>query len=175
MDISNIDVSLSRGKLFVKTDYILLSVCLFIFCLMPLLTVVFFFIPEIEWDRELIVVLIITNLLSFACMSIPIFLFAKDKKTKSKVRIWLEDAIELKAFVNYVDEKIALLQPAATKIQVNLILDGKHFYKESSVKHSGWQPGYDKFFTKYVNKEVKIMYSPKYDEVMIIKGSAAKN
>ena len=174
MDISNIDVSLTYGQLYTKKHFSLLYICLAISLLMPILTVVLFFLPDVEWDRFLIVTVVLFNLFSLFLLAVVIFALAQDKKAKNKVRLWLEDAIEIKAFANFVSEKMTSLTSIATKIQVDFMLDGKHYYKVSGVKHAGWQAGYDKAFTKYVNKEVNIMYSPKYNEVMILKKQHSK-
>ena len=169
MDVANIDVSLSQGRLLVKKDFVLLAISMVISCLLPLLTLVLPFTSEMEWESDVIIAMVLGDLFSIALMGLTIFLIVKDKKVKSKVRLWLEDAIRVRAIANYVGE-VRFGGPAkATKIQVDFVLDGKHYYKESTVKLLGGQAGYNSAFNKYANKHVKIMYSPKYDEVMIVK------
>ncbi len=61
------------------------------------------------------------------------------------------------------------MQPKATKIRIDFYCNDAAFRKESTVKVFGGQSGYVGCFNNYADKEVNILYSPQYDEVMIIK------
>ena len=93
MDVSNIDVSLSQGQIFTKKHFIILYVGMVVSCLMPILTIVLLFLPEVEWEREFVGSVVLFNLFSLALLSLIIFLLIKYKRIKNKIRIWLEDAI----------------------------------------------------------------------------------
>ena len=174
MDVSNIEVSLSKGRLFVKRDFVLFAILLVVSFIFPLLTIILPFIPEMEWESDVIIAMVIGNLLSIALMALSIFAIVRDKKVKSEVQLWLKDAVKITAIANYAGEIRFGFQAKATKIQVDFVLDGKHYYRESTVKILGGEAGYNSAFNKYVNKYVRIMYSPKYDEVMIIKNQKSK-
>ena len=162
MEISDIDVSLSQGQLFRKKHFFALYVGIFVSCLLPVLTIVLICLPEVEWDRQLVGTVLICNVFSLALLSLFIFIKRKDSRAKEKVAIWLEDAVELKAY------SVGLgLRQNGTKIKVDFLFDGKHCYKESTAKVFGGYDGYVNCFNKYVNRELKILYSPKYDEVVI--------
>ena len=64
------------------------------------------------------------------------------------------------------------LKTKSYKLQVNFDFEGKNYSFESKNKHIEfvfWEPdGYDEIWQKYADKNITILYSPKYEEVMII-------
>ena len=169
MQISKIDVSLSQGQILNKTQLFLFYFGVVVFCCFPVITLIMLCIPQIEWDFEIALLISILNIGAIALLSVFIFIKVKDNKLKNKVKIWLEDAVEIKAYSKKVGENRLGLQPKAIKIQVQFSLNDIHYIRESTAKVFGGWEGYVGCFNKYANREISILYSPKYDEVLILK------
>ena len=169
MQISNVDVSLSQGRILNKSQLFLIYFSMAVCCCFPLLTIIMLLIQQIEWDFELALLMSSLNILAIAFLAVLIYIKVKDKKLKNKIMIWLEDAVEIKAYSKKVGENRLGLQPKAIKIQVQFSLNGLNYIKESTAKVFGGWDGYVGCFNKYADREVNILYSPKYNEIMIIK------
>lgn len=59
------------------------------------------------------------------------------------------------------DGRGAIYQRKAYKIKISFRIDGKKYHKSSKV--------YDTIFGCYLGKETDILYSPQYDEVLVLK------
>lgn len=169
MEVTKVDVSLSHGQFFNKKQFLVVYFAMAAVCLFPLLTIILLCIPDVEWDSEMVLVVVLGNLFAFAFMSLLVYVEIKNRKLKSKIQLWLEDAVEIKAYSKKIGENRLGMQPKATKIQVRFTIDGNHYVKESTYKVFGGWEGYVGCFNKYADKEVEILYSPKYDEVMILR------
>lgn len=171
MQISNIDVSLSQGQLLNKKIqyffvYLLMALCCLMILLLMLLLIL---VPRAEWDIQFAGLEVLGNCGSVALLSVSIFIICKDKKIKSKIQTWLEDAVEIKAYSKKIGENRVGIQPKATKIQVQFTLNGIQYRRDSTAKVFGGWEGYIDCFNRYADKDVTILYSPKYDEVLILK------
>lgn len=104
--------------------------------------------------------------------ALMIGVFINSKKLTAYVEKCLGDAVELRAFAKTSEYEhgggILLLPGNIDRIQVEFIFEGKKHVKFSPVKKSG---RIVEGFNKYVNKAIKILYSPKYDEVLIPKNN----
>ena len=168
MEITDVDVSLSHGQYFRKRlimVYIGFAVC----CLFPILTVVMLVIPQMEWDALFLGTMICGNIGSMLFLGVLFYVKIKNDRLANMIKLWLEDAVEVKAYSKKIDEKRFGFQPVATKIQVSFTLDNRTYKIDSTYNVFGGYKGYVGCFNKYADREVKIMYSPKYNEVMILK------
>ncbi len=169
--LSDIDISLSQGQLYSRKHFIVLWLALISSSLLIVLGIISLVLSCIEWDREILFVAILCILIGIAFLVVLVYCFVKDRKIKRRVIIWLEDAVKLTAMANKVDEFRAGFQLLSVKLRVEFNLNGVPHVCESSAKCFGGKPGYLGAFRRYVDKKIDILYSPKYDEVLILKAT----
>lgn len=167
--LSDIDISLSQGQLYSRKHFIVLWLALISSSLLIILGIISLVLSCIEWDREILFVAILCTLIGIAFLVVLVYCFVKDRKIKRRVIIWLEDAVKLTATANKVDEFKAGFQPLSVKLRVEFSLSGVPHVCESSAKCFGGKPGYLGAFRRYADKKIDILYSPKYNEVLILK------
>ena len=108
---------------------------------------------------------------AFLCL---IVLISKENKDIKK---WEEDAVLLSA---QAIEAGSIRNPffgrTKFKIAIKFIFDGRKIVqdseKENKRKKSIWvnmYPGYDEVFRKFIGRSIQILYSPKYEKVLLIK------
>lgn len=162
-------ISLSQGNILDNKQRFVGWFAVAVSCLFFILTIVLLAIPQVEWDVELIALMSICDAGAVAMISLCTYIFIKNKKLKQKLSVWLYDSVEIHAYSKKIDEYRGGMQPKATKIRIDFYCNDVAFRKESTVKVFGGQSGYAGCFNNYADKEVNILYSPEYDEVMIIK------
>jgi hypothetical protein len=109
------------------------------------------------------VILIGGNAYSLFLFSVMLWAIIRNKRIK-KNYFMARDAVETKASVN----RLAIISPnyRPSQIQVSFIFNGE---KKSKISKPGNAiSGYHKIFAKYNNKKINILYSPKYDQVLIL-------
>ncbi len=87
---------------------------------------------------------------------------------KKKIDLWLEDAVLLDAEAMSLDGMTVESRSRATAIvlKVTFKYNGKRYTRQSVNKD---EPHYSTLYKKYARcEQIKIAYSPKYDEVMLI-------
>ena len=134
-----------------------------------LILIVPFIVPGVEFESIVIFVVVSGNILFVSLMSVAIYIKVKNDRLKKKILLWLEDAIETIAYSKKIGENRVGLPPKATKIRVRFAINGVTYKRESTAKIVGGQRGYLGTYNKYANREIRILYSPKYDEVLILK------
>lgn len=168
MQMVNIDASLSHGNFLDKKQLTVLYIGLFVSLLLPLLAIILL-ITQIEWDGKMIFAMVVGNIMFISFFSVLVFIKIKNNKLKRKIMIWIKDAIEVKAYSKNIGENRLGIQPKAVKIQVRFKINDMAFTRESTAKAFGGQKGYLGTYKKYADREIDILYSPKYDEVLILK------
>ena len=168
MDYCDFDSSLQYGKVPSKSEYKLLWVFLGLLFLIPLSSlgvIITILCGAMSWEKNIIITLIIINILFCLFMAIAIYMIYYYKKLYKNILLWLEDAIETTAFVRRMD----LVSPNYKLYQVEFSfdIDGQNYRRLSS--SGGLIIGFNKRFIKFNNKAVKIFYSPKYDQVLVLK------
>lgn len=162
-------VSLSQGNILDKKQRLVGYLGIATVCLFPVLTVVLLLIPQVEWDFSLAVLMGICDVAAVAFISLMAFIIVKNKKLCAKIAPWLENAVEIKAYSKKIGENRLGIQPKATKIQVRFNYNGVVYKRESTAKVFGGQEGYVGCFNKYADREVDVLYSFEYNEVLILK------
>lgn len=166
--INDIDISLSLGQLIYGKKWILVA-CLYVLgALLPLTTIVMVFFP-IEWTTEIIATIVEINILSVVILIVPVYLTVKNSNNKRQINIWLADAVKLTAYACTIGQYKAPTLPKGIRIRVTFELNGKKYHKESDIKIFGGAMGYIASFKKYADRYINILYSPQYDQVMILK------
>jgi len=94
----------------------------------------------------------------------------KNEKTRKEILVWLEDAIELTAYSERIGVWTPLFQ-SLVKIQVYFEIDGNMHTQISKGKPIGGitHNGYHNLWKKYADRKINIIYSPKYDQVIVLK------
>lgn len=87
----------------------------------------------------------------------------KEGVIRRKIKRWLEDAVLLSA----ISKKLLSAGiPSSSKIQIEFVYNGK---KKKQVSLPGKLLQIQTIFSRYADREIQILYSPKYDQVMILK------
>ncbi len=131
-------------------------------CLMLLLSV--------TKDSQLYIAFAICGIISI-CFLLVILINHKNCK---KVKEWLKDSIPLKAYCKTLDESITFsgfLPLKSKKVIITFTFNGQTISKESGKKNQSQFSlnGYSVLIKKYADRKIDILYSPKYDQVMILK------
>lgn len=100
-----------------------------------------------------------------------VFVIIKKQRLKKKIYLWLDDAIERYAKTFTIDKTCDLIR-SAVKLKVKI-----SYKKEEYILYSGRSSkispilakGYYKVLSKYADKTIKVLYSPKYNEVLFLK------
>jgi hypothetical protein len=169
MKISEIQGSLKHGQ-FVSVEFT--PVC-FLGMGASILIVILssIFIPmESGFDTDTLSILLAGNILDLAIFTFCLVVVLHGYKLKKKIRLWLEDAVELKAYAKKQDDYTEFIKPSA-KISVHFKINGKKYSRVSEGKSGSLPKGYHGIWTKYADKEIDILYSPKYDQVLVLKKS----
>ena len=170
MQVLDIETSLSQGNILKSNQFVFVYVGITLPCIFFIFSIIFFILPIIEWDNIMISAIVGCNIFMLFLFSISLYIKLKNDRLKREIKIWLEDAIQLVANVKQLDCCMSMpIFPKAVKIQVEFKFNGKKCFKVSSTKICGLPQGYSSIFNKYINRKINILYSPKYDEVLILK------
>lgn len=133
-------------------------------------------IEQLNSDRSVVefVGLIIGFVVAFLLLpTIWLIIIIRNEKIRKKVILWLQDAIKISGYSKNIGTKYWLGIPLI-KIQVEFELAGIKFVRTSErekrgVFDLGRPVGYFSGITKFVDRKIDILYSPKYDQVMVLK------
>ena len=167
MKLSDVVFSLSLGGLISKRQLKFIIAIIFISMLFPLITIGMVCTPFV-WDTQRIICVIFANIISLSLLFFLIYVLVRDKINKKKVVIWLNDAIELKAYSKTTDRKKLPFLPRGITIEVVFKINNISYVREISKRNFGGGKAYYSIM-KYADREIDILYSPKYDEVIILK------
>lgn len=100
----------------------------------------------------------------FSCTAL--YIIIKNFINVKKCREWMEDAVVLSATTKGIKKPLpSFTDIFLRKLEVSFKYEGKRYVKYSGTKQSN---GYDRVFSRFVDKEISILYSPRFDEVMIL-------
>lgn len=168
MEDKRIISSLQYGKVLSRGEFILLWITFGLLFLCPLVSagiIVTILCGGMNWDRDIKIVLILINIMFCIFITIISFLIYYYKKLHKNVVKWLDDAIETSAVVRRMD--MVSLKYKPYQVEFSFEINGQKYNRLSAP--GGFLMGLNKGLIKYHNKSVKILYSPKYDQVMILK------
>ncbi|MDE6059517.1 MAG: hypothetical protein K2G44_05735 [Clostridia bacterium] len=166
MKHKKIAASLELGAVYTWKFLLLLCVT-FILTFSTASVMIYFSITE---EIELLICVIMFYIMAILLLIVIIVCQRQAKKVKK----WLADAVELTAQSTTLGDSFvwAAFFPMKTKkIFVKFEYEGRVIRKESgkNKENSFFQQGYSAAFRKYADREIKILYSPKYDQVLIMK------
>ena len=159
--------TLEDGRNWADYCYIILIISL----LLVILGLTCFFIVCQSNDYSYIYIGFCFLLISIICF----ILFFKFLKKKKRIKKWLKESIALKATIIEVGKVIEFSRNNIyflIKIKVIFKYKNKIIKKESgkiNTNKKTTQGGYSRVFKRFLGKEIKIMYSEKYDQILLIK------
>lgn len=112
----------------------------------------------------------IASFIPIALLIVPIAFLACGYSRRKKIKLWLEDAVSLNARCECVHD---FLGNGGEKILIAFVYDNEQLTRMSKFRYlhssSLTLNGYFNPYSKLIGRDIKIFYSPKYDEVMIPK------
>ena len=173
MKVSEIEASLEQGRYFSGKILALLILCanafVFYYLFLGVLSLVFFFNGNFSENYFDIVDFSIYGLCVVFSSGVCIWLLVINAKIKKKILLYVNDAIPLQAYSRKLSSFRTLGQPfPEVKIEVSFRIGDKRYTRISGdgKKRSKM---YQKIYRKYADREINILYSPKYDQVLILK------
>jgi len=101
-----------------------------------------------------------------AFFSLALYMIIKNYINVIKCREWMKDAIELDADTKGVQKVLpGITDLGLRKLEVSFRISGKKYVLQSGTKKSN---GYDRIFSRFVDRKIRILYSLKYNEAMIL-------
>lgn len=169
--------SLRYGIVFTKHWYIAIYFFICICALIPLSSVGYLIEGWVTRTKftisDILCAVLYPNLVALICLGIVTVPLIMKNKLKKRIFLWLDDAIELDAKTVELDSRYTRLLFKETKLKVEFKFDRQHIVLTSEQPDKPCSlfnyRGYRRDLTKYANKKVKILYSPKYDEVLFLK------
>ena len=115
-------------------------------------------------------IMIVAYLISILMMIAYFVAVIQNEVVKRKLMKWLEDAIQLKAYTEGIEHPIQTRYTAGImKLKISFKYEGKLIKKYSGSNEDIYSNnGYDRIFNQFADKEINILYSPKYDEVILL-------
>lgn len=160
-----------------KRSRLVVGAAIYIFGLIIILggIIIVYFLLENPSINDFLVILL-SIIFIFIIGLLPLlsifFIFSNRKK---KILIWLEDAIEGEGITKIIDKRKWMLGSSLIKLKIDFIINGVKYERytgDANVSiyynfHA--KDGYYSGIDQYADKQVKVLYSPKYDEVMILR------
>lgn len=164
---NQIIATLKYGKIISKKAMILLWGMMFI-----LFAFLAFFIAETIIDKDYALIMIVIVVLAFIVIYICLLVYLN--KQKKQVKTWLEDA-DIVLLDAECGKSFDCLRYGGIRVAVTFVFNGQTIIKLSgnqkfSCMGENWykpKGGNIRGFNDLVGKKIKILYSPKYDEVLI--------
>lgn len=164
---NEIIATLKYGKVISKKVMILLWGMMSI-----LLAFLAFFIAETIIDKDYVVIMILIVIFVFIVIYVCLLVYLN--KQKKQIKTWLEDA-DIVLLDAECEKSFDCLRYGGIRIAVTFVFNGQTITKLSGNQKFSFmvndynkpKSGYIKGFNNLVGKKIKILYSPKYDEVLI--------
>lgn len=167
-NINQIESTLKYGKIHtnrkLKFFKILLIVSFIITIICFLIGAISVFLDVLNFDE--IISFIGTIIFSTFILLSLLYVYIKNKKRNLEINKWLEDSVRCEAFVKRLD--IENLKYQSYQIEISFTYKNKKIKKVSG-KFNIIKDGLPKIFAKYHNKTLEILYSEKFDEILILK------
>ena len=164
-----LDYGLRSPKAFLRLMWVLIAFGWFCLAIFTVATIV---------AKEPLLLLAVT-LFPLFFWSLGGYFLVRESKHNQIIKLWCEDAVEHIAYT----EKVMCMSEVnynILKVKVNY-KNEKHVYFSNSQEKSPfnsfflkWRSYHGKMVADYGGGKVKILYSPKYDKVMFLKGEYPK-
>ena len=120
----------------------------------------------IDWEDTGIIVFLGATLGCGVMFGSMLYLILRNRKLKKRIKLWMQDAVLLKAQSNTVDRFRSYRQIVEeVSIRVHFrYLDKRH----EQISGTKTRKRYT-FFNQYTDRDLLISYSPTYDQIMLIR------
>ena len=172
---STIESTLERGKYFSGGYYVLMWVAFCAAIMIPAISVVLlilyaFGIIEIEFPEDVLLFIIMNSVAIVSAIALYCIFILKKKRYQRLIELWLQDAVLLYGRVHETGRKNNGDRASTISIEVSFRYNKKKYVRQSGRYVKGlFRKKYDFVFQRYTNHEVKILYSPVYDQVLFPK------
>lgn len=163
LSVKDIDASLKYGKIYASKLWSAFFIGLWAFPGMLVVVGALGIILDSDFNTWLLSLLVGVGMGALVC-----WIFLMMNLGKWQVKKWLLDAVVLKAITKKVGEIHMHRQGMCAAIQVRFSYMGKRLVK-SSLEERKEEAAFSGAFNKYVYKKILIAYSPRYDQVMLIR------
>ena len=168
LKVSDIDASLNYGKVHAgKAWKATLIVLLVLSLLMIIFSLIGLFYPPYDESKFMI---IFGSAFGLFMLLVTLLVYLYVHRGQRKVAQWLKDAVLLEAKSTLLGTRTEVRFPAlfakAAWIRVSFYYNGIKCTRESSYKG---RKLYLAVYHKYADRNLTIAYSPKYDQVMLLK------
>ena len=158
-----IEASLTYGKIWTRKQEKLIYIGIIVFLICPFYSIILCCLPEL-WSNEkaFLSCMLFFSFFSVLGLFFCIYEINKNRKIRRLVEKWKQDSIQAIAEVNLISKQRKGFQPISdVMIELSFIIKNKKYYRRNLKHH--------KYFLKYVDKKISILFSPTYNEVMILK------
>ena len=101
-----------------------------------------------------------------ALIGLLVYLAMRNERARKEIYLWLDDAVELKAYLRKTGEyQPETFSEYVYKIKIEFKYNGKRYSYFSRCNGDG----YSHYWLYFLDQQVDILYSPKYEEVMILR------
>ncbi len=156
---------LDCGRIITKNQMRFLWFSVFLPLLFPLVTLgvaITVWTGNMSWDSEIIGGLIAANVFGIFVLGLLIYVLVGHILLRKNVTKWLEDSVEVEAFVQRPD--LYGRSNVPEQLEISFVLDEKtHYIKSTEKRLKKWR---NKKFLNYVNSSIKVLFSPKYNRVL---------
>ena len=167
MSIKDIKATLKYGKFIFGKKMIVLYIATISPLLMPFSSILAIFLIAFNvfsLDKDMIFPIIYGNIFCVSVSLISLFYIFRYKKINAEVKKWLEDAVLIKADIFRLDSHPNDFKPY--QIEVVFFIDGKKKVKISDKGNA--IIGYNKWLLRFAGNNCQILYSRKFDQVMLV-------
>lgn len=171
---STIESTLERGKYFSGCVYASFWIVFYLVILIPILSLIFAIVYafggiDLKYPDSVFQLTIPSGIAIIIAALWFRFLILKTIRYRQNIELWLGDAVLLYAHVKEIDRKLQG-RPSTICIEASFRYNKKKITKQSGCWHKGvFKKKYDLVFRKYAGHQVKILYSPTYDQVLFPK------
>ena len=121
---------------------------------------------------EFIVVLVGLPVLFSMIPAILLVAWVRNSRSRKEILVWLEDAVELEAYSTSIPDIDSGVSKTLARIQVDFDFNGErlsHVSEGRMIADKTSPDGYHAIWTDYADRKIKILYSQKYDQVIVLK------
>ena len=135
--------------------------------------IVYFLLENPPLTDFIVILLVITFIFIVGLLPLVSIFFVMSAR-KKKILIWLEDAIEGEGITKTIGKRNWMIVTSLTKLKIEFTVNGVKYERNTGDENVSpyWNyPANDGYYAgikKFADKQVKVLYSPKFDEVMIL-------
>ena len=169
LKVSDIDASLNYGKIHIGKGWTATLILLLVLSIL-MMVVATIGIFDRTYDSSSKFMIIFGYIFGGFMLLVTLLMYLYLRRGQKRAARWLEDAVLIEAKSTLLGTRAEVRFPAffaeAAWIRVSFYYNGVKYTRESS--HKG-EKLYLAVYRKYADRNIMIAYSPKYDQVMLVK------